>query len=166
MNSTDFFSILLLSNSSGVDVPKLEPKTVYRRLTFWTLDPIIKNLRHMHKEHPEWFEVPKPKSGKGKNVIEYSIGGGGEIRTHGTVSRTKVFKTFLLNHSSTPPRHTAYLKIVKKATKWYCMRRGSVAEWLKAPHSKCGMGVTPSEVRILPLPPVKFGVYSWYGQCA
>lgn len=30
---------------------------------------------------------------------------------------------------------------------------GSVAEWLKAPHSKCGIGVTLSEVRILPLPP-------------
>jgi len=48
----------------------LEPKG---RLTFWTLDPIIKNLRRMHKEHPEWFEVPKPKSDKGKNVVDYSI---------------------------------------------------------------------------------------------
>lgn len=27
----------------------------------------------MYKAHPEWFEVPKPKSDKGKNVIEYSI---------------------------------------------------------------------------------------------
>lgn len=57
----------------GDDVPKLEPKTAYRRLTFWALDPIIKNLRHMHKEHLEWFEVPKPKSDKGKNMVDYSI---------------------------------------------------------------------------------------------
>lgn len=57
----------------GDDVPKLEPKTAYRWLTFWTLDPIIKNLRHIYKEHPEWFETPHPKSNRGKNVIEYSI---------------------------------------------------------------------------------------------
>jgi len=30
-------------------------------------------------------------------------GGGGGIRTHGTVARTPVFKTGLFNHSSTPP---------------------------------------------------------------
>jgi len=42
------------------------------RLTFWTLDPIIKNLRHMHKEHPQWFDVPKPKSDKGKSEVYYS----------------------------------------------------------------------------------------------
>src|SRR5205085_8557623 len=29
--------------------------------------------------------------------------GGGGIRTHGTVSRTAVFKTAALNHSATPP---------------------------------------------------------------
>ena len=57
----------------GVDVPKLEPKTTFRRFTFWTLDPIIKNLRHIYKEHPEWFETPKQKSDKGKNVVDYSI---------------------------------------------------------------------------------------------
>jgi len=27
----------------------------------------------MHKEHPEWFETPKPKSDKGKNEVDYSI---------------------------------------------------------------------------------------------
>ena len=32
------------------------------------------------------------------------IGGGGGIRTHGTVSGTAVFKTAALNHSTTPPR--------------------------------------------------------------
>lgn len=27
----------------------------------------------MFKVHPEWFELPKPKSDKGKNVIDYSV---------------------------------------------------------------------------------------------
>src|SRR6266480_499372 len=31
------------------------------------------------------------------------IGGGGGIRTHGTVAGTAVFKTAALNHSATPP---------------------------------------------------------------
>ena len=53
----------------GDDVPKLEPKG---RLNFWTLDKSIQKLRKMHKEHPEWFETPRPKSDKGKNAIEYS----------------------------------------------------------------------------------------------
>lgn len=30
---------------------------------------------------------------------------------------------------------------------------GEVAEWLNAPHSKCGMGATPSGVQIPPSPP-------------
>jgi hypothetical protein len=34
---------------------------------------------------------------------EDNSGGGGGIRTHGTVSRTAVFKTAALNHSTTPP---------------------------------------------------------------
>jgi hypothetical protein len=32
-------------------------------------------------------------------------GGGSEIRTHGTVARTAVFKTAALNHSAIPPQH-------------------------------------------------------------
>ena len=55
----------------GDDVPKLEPKRQFRRFTIWTLDPIIKELRDMFKQHPEWFEVPQPKSTKGKNEIDY-----------------------------------------------------------------------------------------------
>ncbi len=27
----------------------------------------------MHKEHPEWFETPKPNSDKGQNAVDYSI---------------------------------------------------------------------------------------------
>ena len=34
----------------------------------------IQKLRKMHKEHPEWFEVPKSKSVKSKNVIDYPLG--------------------------------------------------------------------------------------------
>ena len=67
------FSISLNVKLGGVYVPKLEPKTAYRRLTFWTLDPIIQKLRGMFKQRPEWFEVPKPKSDKGKNAVDYSI---------------------------------------------------------------------------------------------
>gem|GEM_PF-2569244 len=33
----------------------------------------------------------------------FQCGGGGGIRTHGTVSGTAVFKTAALNHSATPP---------------------------------------------------------------
>jgi hypothetical protein len=54
----------------GGDVPKLEPK---RRFNFWILDTSIQKLRKMHKEHPEWFETPKPKSTKGKSEVDYSI---------------------------------------------------------------------------------------------
>lgn len=57
----------------GDDVPKLEPKQPFRRFTIWTLDPIIQELRGMFKQHPEWFEVPKPTSIKGRNVVDYSI---------------------------------------------------------------------------------------------
>jgi len=27
----------------------------------------------MFKQHPQWFEVPKPKSDKGQNAVDYSI---------------------------------------------------------------------------------------------
>ena len=35
-------------------------------------------------------------------------GGGGGIRTHGTLSRTPVFKTGAFDHSATPPTGTSY----------------------------------------------------------
>lgn len=54
----------------GDDVPKFEPK---KWLNFRTLDKSIQELRAMYKAHPEWFEVPKLKSDKGKNVVDYSI---------------------------------------------------------------------------------------------
>jgi hypothetical protein len=54
----------------GDDVRKLEPK---KCLNFRTLNKSIQELRAMYKAHPEWFEVPKPKSVKGKNEVDYSI---------------------------------------------------------------------------------------------
>lgn len=47
-----------------------EPK---KCLKFKTLDKSIQELRAMYKAHPEWFEVPQPKSNRGKNEVEYSI---------------------------------------------------------------------------------------------
>lgn len=47
-----------------------EPKY---RLTFGKLDKSIQELRAMYKAHPEWFEVSKPKSLRGKNEVDYSI---------------------------------------------------------------------------------------------
>ena len=35
-------------------------------------------------------------------------GGGGGIRTHGTLARTQVFKTCAFNHSATPPTFQVY----------------------------------------------------------
>lgn len=57
----------------GHDVRKLEPKYRATRLTIWTIDPIIQELRAIFKVHPGWFEVPKQKSVKGKNEVDYSI---------------------------------------------------------------------------------------------
>ena len=57
----------------GDGVPKLEPKRQFKRFTIWTLDPIIQELRGMFKEHPEWFETPKPKSDKGQSALDYSV---------------------------------------------------------------------------------------------
>ena len=58
-----------MSFSGGHDLRNFEPKY---GLTFSYLDKIIPKLRAMHKEHPEWFGVPKPKSDKGKNAVDYS----------------------------------------------------------------------------------------------
>lgn len=49
---------------------KIKLKT---RLSFAIIDKSIKELRCIFKVHPEWFETPKQKSDKGKNIIEYSI---------------------------------------------------------------------------------------------
>ena len=54
----------------GDDTRNFEPKA---RLKFKDIDKSIQKLRAIYKVHPEWFEVPKPKSDKGKNVVDYLI---------------------------------------------------------------------------------------------
>jgi hypothetical protein len=54
----------------GDDTRKFEPKVW---LKFEDLDKSIQKLRAIYKVHPEWFEVPKPKSGKGQNAVDYSV---------------------------------------------------------------------------------------------
>jgi hypothetical protein len=49
----------------GGDVRKLEPK---KWLKFTDIDKSIQELRAIFKVHPEWFETPRPKSDKGKNI--------------------------------------------------------------------------------------------------
>jgi len=48
-------------------------KTEMFERKFSKLDKSIQKLRATYKVHPEWFEVPKPKLDKGKNVVDYSI---------------------------------------------------------------------------------------------
>lgn len=52
----------------GDDARNFEPKA---RLKFENLDKSIQKLRAIYKVHPEWFEVPKPKSDKGQNAVDY-----------------------------------------------------------------------------------------------
>lgn len=51
-----------------------------------------------------------------KDVITTSFNlkiGGGEIRTHGSLATTTVFKTVPLNHSGTPPKmNTLCLEVI------------------------------------------------------
>jgi len=60
----------LFKTTGGGDVRKFEPKTW---LKFKDLDKSIRELRAMFKQHPQWFEVPKPKSTKGKDEVDYSV---------------------------------------------------------------------------------------------
>jgi len=55
---------------NGGDARNFEPKM---RLKFSVIDKSIQKLRAIYKIHPEWFEIPKPKSDKGKNIVEYSV---------------------------------------------------------------------------------------------
>jgi hypothetical protein len=54
----------------GDDARNFEPKV---RPKFEDLDKSIQKLRAIYKVHPEWFEVPKSGSTKGKNAVNYSI---------------------------------------------------------------------------------------------
>ena len=54
----------------GDDVRNFEPR---KWLKFEDIDKSITELRAIYKIHPEWFEVPRSKSTKGKNEVDYSI---------------------------------------------------------------------------------------------
>jgi len=54
----------------GHDLRNFEPR---KWLKFSVIDKSINELRDIYKAHPEWFEVPKPKSDKGRNEVDYSI---------------------------------------------------------------------------------------------
>jgi len=56
--------------SGGDDARNFEPKAW---LKFKDIDESMRELRVMFKQHPQWFEVPKPNSTKGKNEVDYSI---------------------------------------------------------------------------------------------
>lgn len=60
----------LFKTIGGDDAPKFEPKMW---LKFKDIDKSIQELRAIYKVHPEWFEVPKPKSDGGKNAVDYSV---------------------------------------------------------------------------------------------
>lgn len=50
-------------------------------------------------------------------LVRFSFGGGGEIRTHGPVAQTPVFKTGAFDHSATPPSCVVRLPILAKSSK-------------------------------------------------
>ena len=52
------------------------------------------------------------------------------------------------------PHVIARANHIRRAAHSPFLRPGEVAEWLKAPHSKCGIGASLSGVRIPPSPPL------------
>ena len=58
------------SSLGGDGARKFEPKTWPK---FKDIDESIRELRAMFKQHPQWFEVPKPKSDKDQNAVDYPI---------------------------------------------------------------------------------------------
>ena len=56
--------------SGGKDLRNFE---VRKWLKFKDIDKSIQKLRAIYKVHPEWFEIPKPKSDKGQNAVDYSV---------------------------------------------------------------------------------------------
>lgn len=62
-------NFFMQSSFGGDNLRKFEPKTWFK---FKDLDKSIRELRAMFNQHPAWFEVPKPKSYKGRNAVEYS----------------------------------------------------------------------------------------------
>lgn len=64
-------------------------------------------------------------------------GGGREIRTLGTLTRSTVFETAPFNHSGTPPPIVRYLRRYQRQARKTCERRGSTAR-AHLPATRCG----------------------------
>ncbi len=73
VHNNKFFHRVIVANcllvqtgkSGGTDLPSFEP-------VFAVISPKIEKLRAMYKTNPRRFEVPKPKSDRGKDEVEYS----------------------------------------------------------------------------------------------
>ena len=62
-----------------------------------------------------------PKTALKKSLFRLFLnGGGGGIRTHGTLARTTVFKTAPINRSGTPPKILNWLLANHTQKKNYC----------------------------------------------
>lgn len=64
------YSLARSRQSGGDDIWNFEPKAW---LKFKDLDKSIQKLRAIYKIHPEWFEVPRPKTNMGKNEVDYAV---------------------------------------------------------------------------------------------
>ena len=68
LSKNPYFTSVRTWTSGGGDARNFEPKA---RLKFKDLDKSIQKLRTIYKVHPEWFEMHKPKSDKGKSEVDY-----------------------------------------------------------------------------------------------
>ena len=66
--------------------------------------------------------MPKTYNKKSPKPLWFGLlnGGGGGIRTHGTLARTTVFKTAPINRSGTPPKILNWLLANHTQKKNYC----------------------------------------------
>lgn len=65
-----FLKTVLTWKSDGHGVRKLKLR---KWLKVTDIGKDTPELRAMFKQHPQWFEVPKPKSDKGRNAVDYSV---------------------------------------------------------------------------------------------
>ena len=77
-----------------------------RSLARWTRSGRARQPSHLaERSVPTHAGRGRASCGNGWETPSTGIGGGGEIRTHGRVAPSRVFKTRALNRSATPPVH-------------------------------------------------------------